>query len=317
MRQIATFTHNDEQDARVFCDYLLTKSIKSQISNDDDGIAFWICDEDQVEQAKEEYAEFIKNPQDERYQAASKEAKQKRLAKAREEERIRRKEEELHRRMYRIPVRRVTVLLMLLSVVFTLMMNDKRSAEFVYENLFITKLWINDVGQIFSARFPSLTSIKEGEVWRAITPIFIHFSPWHILFNMLWLLNLGTQIETRERSWKLIFLVLVIAVISNVAQFYLSGVTFDNGSLKLDRHHPYFGGMSGVVFGLFGYVWMKMRFQPSMQYELHPQTVVLMMIWLVVCMTGAVGQIANTAHVAGLLVGVLWGYYSAWRQNET
>ena len=38
--------------------------------------------------------------------------------------------------------------------------------------------------------------------------------------------------------------------------------------------------MSGVVFGLFGYIWMKSRFEASSGYFMHPQTVVLMLLWL-------------------------------------
>jgi membrane associated rhomboid family serine protease len=32
-----------------------------------------------------------------------------------------------------------------------------------------------------------------------------------------------------------------------------------------------------------------------------------MLLWLVVCMTGTVGPIANAAHVGGLVMGGLWG----------
>ena len=32
-----------------------------------------------------------------------------------------------------------------------------------------------------------------------------------------------------------------------------------------------------------------------------------MMIWLVLCMTGMVGPIANAAHVMGLVVGIVFG----------
>ena len=41
----------------------------------------------------------------------------------------------------------------------------------------------------------------------------------------------------------------------------------------------------------------------------HPNQVTVMIAWLVLCMTGIVGPIANAAHVAGISVGVALGCY--------
>jgi len=92
-------------------------------------------------------------------------------------------------------------------------------------------------------------------------------------------------------------LVLVIAAVSNVAQFRASG--------------PNFGGMSGVVYGLLGYVWMQAHFNPGSQFTLQKQTVVLMIVWFFLCLSGVMGPIANTAHGVGAGVGILWGIISA------
>jgi GlpG protein len=34
----------------------------------------------------------------------------------------------------------------------------------------------------------------------------------------------------------------------------------------------------------------------------------MMLGWLVLCMTGILGHIGNSAHAMGLLVGVVWGW---------
>src|SRR5262249_30186577 len=96
----------------------------------------------------------------------------------------------------------------------------------------------------------SLPEIRHGEVWRLITPIFIHFGVLHIVFNMLWLRDLGSMIEGRQSSTYLVLLVVVIAAGSNLGQFYFG-------------HGPAFGGMSGVVYGLLGYIWLRGKFDPA------------------------------------------------------
>jgi GlpG protein len=62
-----------------------------------------------------------------------------------------------------------------------------------------------------------------------------------------------------------------------------------------------------VLYGLFGYAWMKSRYEPSVGIYLPRDVVVIMIAWLFLCMTGRVGPIANAAHVAGFVVGIVVG----------
>src|SRR5262249_15911482 len=143
-----------------------------------------------------------------------------------------------------------------------------------------------------------------GEVWRLVTPIFMHFGLQgipiiHLLFNMGWLVALGTMIELRRDSLTLALVVLVTAIVSNLAEY-----------AYMDRYlekYYVFGGMSGVVYGLFGYIWMKSLYEPEQGMILHPNSVSIMLIWLVLCMTGILGPVANAAHVAGLIAGIILG----------
>ena len=139
--------------------------------------------------------------------------------------------------------------------------------------------------------------ISQGQIWRLFTPMFIHFGIIHLLFNMLWLRNLGTMIEKRQNTWILVLLVLVIAAASNLGQYAVSG--------------PRFGGMSGVVYGLLGYIWIRGKFDPFSGLFLHRQTVVMMIVWFFLCLSGVIGNIANTAHGVGLVLGIVWGFISA------
>jgi len=91
--------------------------------------------------------------------------------------------------------------------------------------------------------------------------------------------------------------VMAIASSSNMAQYFVSG--------------PSFGGMSGVVYGLFGYVWMQSKYNPASGFILDKQIVTMMIAWFFLCLSGFAGPIANTAHGVGLLAGMAIGYVSA------
>src|SRR6185436_2556750 len=127
---------------------------------------------------------------------------------------------------------------------------------------FLNPFWITRIeihgGYIQSVA--GLPEIRQGEVWRLISPIFVHDwpMPFHLLFNVYALFILGTMIEVRQGTLLLTGLVLTIAPLSNLAQYYVSG--------------PYFCGISGVVYGLFGYIWMTSKFDPDSGFYLHPQT---------------------------------------------
>ena len=158
-------------------------------------------------------------------------------------------------------------------------------------------------------------SITQGEVWRLITPIFIHFGAIHIIFNMYWLISFGGQIESRRGAWRFIALVLFTAVCSNLAQATAPGdlggsrvSALGNGEVMM-----LLGGFSGVVYGLFGYVWMRVQFTPNSGFMLAPSTVMILMIWLFFCMTPLSSEllgirVANWAHGVGLLAGMAVGY---------
>ena len=139
----------------------------------------------------------------------------------------------------------------------------------------------------------------DGQYWRLITPAFLHFGWLHIVFNCLWLWDLGRRVEQVMGHLNMFMLFLVIAVVSNASQFEFGG-----GGL--------FGGMSGVVYGLLGFSWVAPQLQPAWPIQPPKAIMIFMVGWLVVCMSGMVevlgfGAIANAAHLGGLLCGAVVG----------
>ena len=146
---------------------------------------------------------------------------------------------------------------------------------------------------------PLAETLSDGQWWRLITPIFIHFGLLHLAMNSLWIWELGRRVEARHNGIWLIGLVVLSGLISNVAQYALSGPSI-------------FGGLSGVLYALLGYCWLFSRISPCPEFQLPKGVVVMMLVWLVVCLTGVfdllgLGSIANAAHVSGLLVGCVIG----------
>jgi GlpG protein len=312
MRQLATLPSVDA--AQALADYLLTLHIDTKLERQPEGWAVWIRDEDQLARARQELDAFTRNPDDPRYVAASREADALRRQKESDEKAYHRRQDRFNRRMSAAGAAGpFTIALIVASALVSLLSQGGRWNSDVVQVLSISryglvKVWTNptagasgdDEGSdVWEFRSPGLEPILHGQIWRLVTPIFIHFGIWHLVLNMYWLYGLGGAIERQRGPLRYLSLVLPLAILSNLAEYSWSG--------------PVFGGMSGVVYGLFGYVWMKARFQPELGLTISPSTVSFLMIWFFLCMTPWIHSIigsgvANVAHASGLLAGMFIGY---------
>jgi GlpG protein len=155
-------------------------------------------------------------------------------------------------------------------------------------------------------RFGSLTdALLSGEVWRLVTPIFIHFGIAHLLFNAAVVLEFGRRIERGAGSVCLLVLTLLISVPGNVAQFMM-------------KPAPLFGGLSGVAYGLFAYVVVRGRLDSAPAWQVHPSFSLGVVILLVLMSSGVTElfgvYIANTVHWVGLAVGAIAA--ATWRPTR-
>jgi GlpG protein len=144
--------------------------------------------------------------------------------------------------------------------------------------------------------------LLQGQVWRLFTPVLIHFGPFHLLFNAFWLNDLGGPTERYQGSWRFAGFLFWSAAISNLAQLYLG-------------QNPNFGGLSGVIYALVGYLWARGRADPHSGIAIPNRMVGFFMVWLALGFSGLltelVGQMANYCHLGGFAAGALYGYIAA------
>lgn len=279
-----------QEQAQRFGDYLKTRGISARIDQADETWEVWVYDEDFVQTAQADLTRFLQDPEAAEFVEAARAAGHLRKDQERRLNRAlkKRKAQVYHPVNPRDPMNLpVTLFLLGMSILisFFVSIGDMRSD--LIPDLTITSFQRSNLNMI--SYNTTLSEIREGEVWRLVTPIFLHWNWLHLVMNMIITYQLSTLLEPFIRSLRFTGLVLMLAVVSNLTQFYWSG--------------PSFGGMSGVAFGLFGYLWIRGHVFPASGMQLRRDVVYFFLGFLVLCFTGIFGPIANAAHLAGLLTG--------------
>ncbi|RKF13335.1 rhomboid family intramembrane serine protease GlpG [Alginatibacterium sediminis] len=267
--------------AQAFVDYMRIQNIECQLAPHNDAIAIVLIDESALEHTEKELRAFMDNPGDKKYQAASWERNDVSGAPLSYP-----KMGSSFWQSLSAHAGIVTMLVMAISGISYLLMN------------------IGFRGEVFmSLRIPELDQITLSNSWRVITPIFLHFSILHIVFNSLWWWQLGGEIE-RQLGWqKLLLVTVVAAVIPNLAQLIATG--------------PNFGGLSGVVYALLGYCWWTGWLRPEKGLTVSRSIVGFMLVWLVIGFMDLAGPpTANLAHLFGLIVGCLQAVFDRFTSKK-
>ncbi|KAF1369510.1 rhomboid family intramembrane serine protease GlpG [Yokenella regensburgei] len=229
----------------------------------------WLADESQADRVHKELALFLENPADPRYLAASWESGHTNSG---------------------LQYRRFPFLATLKGNAgpFTLLIAALCIVVFIIINI------VGDQPVMLLLAWPYEPSLK-FELWRYFTHAFMHFSLMHILFNLLWWWYLGGAVEKRLGSGKLIVITVISALLSGFIQHKFGG--------------PWFGGLSGVVYALMGYVWLRGERDPESGVYLQRGLILFSLVWLVAGWFDLFGMsIANGAHVAGLVVGLAMAF---------
>lgn len=144
-------------------------------------------------------------------------------------------------------------------------------------------------------------AVNSGRWWTLITAIYLHGGILHILFNLLWIRQLGPMVEGLYGSARFI----LIFTISGVLGFILSYLT--GTSLTV--------GASGSIFGLLGALIYYGRSRGGVFGEIiYPQ----ILSWAVVLfLFGFIfPSIDNFAHLGGFIGGYISGNLFGYQEKK-
>ncbi|MDE1240022.1 rhomboid family intramembrane serine protease GlpG [Vibrio aestuarianus] len=268
-------TLNNPRMAQAFIDYMASRRIEIQMMPEGSGqFVLWLLDDQYQVETEAELTQFLQNPNNKKYQAASWDVAETRN----------------NHFQYRSP----SMLAMVKAKAGPLTLGVMSVCLVIF-----TLQQFGLANEVFSAlHFPAVTG-QQWQIWRWFSHALLHFSVLHIVFNLLWWWQLGGDIEKKLGSFKLGQLFLLSAALSGAAQYWVEGANF--------------GGLSGVVYALVGYLWMLGWRAPNVGLQMPKPLIGFMLVWLVLGFVQPFMAIANSAHLAGLVAGVALGLNDASR----
>lgn len=178
-------------------------------------------------------------------------------------------------------------------------------------------LYLEVVGSSLNNRFMIASGamyaplvLMNGEYYRLITSIFMHFGINHLLNNMLVLFVLGDNLERALGSVKYLIFYLLCGVGGNVFSLMMN--------LGEQGYYVVSAGASGAIFGVVGGLIYAVAVNKGRLEDLSTaQLMILVLFTLYHGFTNA--GIDNAAHVGGLIAGFLLGiifYRKPKRKNQ-
>ena len=268
--------------ALLFCDYLKTLQIQTQVEKAVDGYVIY-CQSDKHDFAQQEFEQFIHQPDQAKYQQAAWQ------------------NGDVTKVSSSFPTLTSSFKSQFLShaglvtlIVFAACWLVFLASNFGWGNVVFHHLQF----------YPQLSiDTVLAAPHRLLGPAFFHFSWLHLVFNTMWWWQLGGAIEQVSGKFSLLNLLVVSAVVSNVGQFLVDG--------------PNFGGLSGVVYALVGYVWWMGWLMPEKGLSLSKPIIGFMLFWLLLGYTSLMPiNVANTAHLLGLVSGCLLAFFQVLKTKK-
>ncbi|MAH03532.1 hypothetical protein CMI39_01955 [Candidatus Pacearchaeota archaeon] len=152
------------------------------------------------------------------------------------------------------------------------------------------------------------SNIFQGKyLWTFLTSMFMHGNIWHIFANMLSLLFIGTLVERILGAKRYLYFYLIAGLFAGLF-FVLLSLIFQND------FNTFAVGASGALFGLVGFLMIitpnlpvYVMFIPIPIKMKYAAPGILVVLWFI----SAAGNIpiGNTAHLGGLIIGLIYGIY--------
>jgi rhomboid protease GluP len=158
---------------------------------------------------------------------------------------------------------------------------------------------VQQPGQILSlgALIPAM--VAQGEPWRLVTSAFLHSGFVHLALNMLSLYFLGSFAEISFGRSRFLALYFISGIASGLAYLYFGA--FNAPAV----------GASGAIFGLLGGVF-GFAIQRGTFSTRNPVISQLLILTALNLFLGAtIPGVSNTAHIGGLVGGLVFGYLMA------
>lgn len=191
----------------------------------------------------------------------------------------------------------------------------KPSIFFSGLNVNITLILINVVLFFFLYFFPSdfilkniaisLQNVRELRLWTFLTSMFMHGNFFHLFANMFSLLFIGSLIERILGKKRYLWFYLIAGLFGGL--LYILFESFFPSNLPAV-------GASGAIFGVAGLMViltpnlpLYIMFIPIPIKAKYAIPGLLIVLWLI-SITGTI-SIGNTAHLGGLIVGLIYGIY--------
>lgn len=302
------------EQAERFGDYLFTRDIHvvTEMASDN-SYEVWAKEEDQLQLAREELAQFRSDPEAARYRVDRKANDLRRRKEKEQREKLKLQQQFKPRA---VPVAgagssSLVVALVIACAAASLLTNfgsisrgqiarAEGQIPFsikLYSQLTLVPILVDPHDVTQTEEVHPLSGIMRGEVWRLVTPLLLHGGVMHLLFNGIMLFQLGRIVEVFRGPWFMLMLFLIGGIVGMFAQAY-APVSL-GGSMQVI-------GASGGVLALFTYLWLRPMVEPTLPFRMPPFNVAIVLGFVVLCMIpGFMPNVANIAHLGGMAVGAV------------
>ncbi|KUP04527.1 hypothetical protein Q73_15495 [Bacillus coahuilensis m2-6] len=144
--------------------------------------------------------------------------------------------------------------------------------------------------------------IMQGEWWRLVTSIFLHYSLSHLVFNSLTLLLFGPYLEQFIGSIRFSFVYIAGGIFGNLATLWIEEPSYSHV------------GASGSLFSLIGF-YIGLGFA-SRTLPLQPKPLIIIIAVTTAALTFGQPDVNVLAHIGGLVGGGLLVPFILYRKGK-